>query len=77
MKLREIKLGYTVPSKWVKGIGLQSATVSVVGRNLLIIHKNVPNIDPETAFNTGNGQGLEDLTLPTVRNIGFNINLNF
>jgi TonB-linked SusC/RagA family outer membrane protein len=77
VKLREIKLGYTVPSKWVKGIGLQSATVSVVGRNLLIIHKNVPNIDPETAFNTGNGQGLEDLTLPTVRNIGFNINLNF
>jgi hypothetical protein len=49
----------------------------VVGRNLWIIHKNVPNIDPETAFNTGNGQGLEDLTLPTVRNIGFNINLKF
>jgi TonB-linked SusC/RagA family outer membrane protein len=77
IKLREVKLGYTFPSRWVKGIGLQSATVSVVGRNLWIIHKNAPNIDPETAFNTGNGQGLEDLTLPTVRNIGFNINLKF
>jgi hypothetical protein len=77
VKLREVKLGYTFPSQWVKGIGLQSATVSLVGRNLWIIHKNVPNIDPETAFNTGNGQGLEDLTLPTVRNIGFNINLKF
>ena len=77
IKLREVKLGYTFPSSWVKGIGLQSATVSVVGRNLWIIHKNAPNIDPETAFNTGNGQGLEDLTLPTVRNIGFNINLKF
>jgi TonB-linked SusC/RagA family outer membrane protein len=77
VKLREVKLGYTLPSKWVKGIGLQSATLSVVGRNLLIIHKNVPNIDPETAFNTGNGQGLEDLTLPTVRNLGFNVNINF
>jgi TonB-linked SusC/RagA family outer membrane protein len=77
IKLREVKLGYTLPSKWVKGVGLQSATVSLVGRNLLIIHKNVPNIDPETAFNTGNAQGLEDLTLPTVRNLGFNINLNF
>ncbi|CAM4170276.1 TonB-linked outer membrane protein, SusC/RagA family [Pedobacter westerhofensis] len=77
VKLREIKLGYTLPQQWIKSVGLQSATVSVVGRNLLIIHKEVPNIDPETAFNTGNGQGLEDLTLPGVRNIGFNINLKF
>jgi TonB-linked SusC/RagA family outer membrane protein len=77
VKLREVKIGYTFPSQWVKGIGLQSATVSLVGRNLWIIHKNVPNIDPETAFNTGNAQGLEDLTLPTVRNLGFNINLKF
>jgi TonB-linked SusC/RagA family outer membrane protein len=77
IKLREVKIGYTFPSQWVKGIGLQSATLSLVGRNLFIIHKNVPNIDPETAFNTGNAQGLEDLTLPTVRNIGFNVNLRF
>jgi TonB-linked SusC/RagA family outer membrane protein len=77
IKLREIKLGYTIPQRWAKTIGFQAATVAVVGRNLLIIHKNAPNIDPETAFNTGNGQGLEDLTLPTVRNIGFNINLKF
>jgi TonB-linked SusC/RagA family outer membrane protein len=77
VKLREVKLGYTFTAEWVKNIGLESATVSLVGRNLWIIHKNVPNIDPETAFNTGNGQGLEDLTLPTVRNIGFNINLKF
>jgi TonB-linked SusC/RagA family outer membrane protein len=77
VKLREVKIGYTFPSQWVKGVGLQSATVSLVARNLWIIHKNVPNIDPETAFNTGNAQGLEDLTLPTVRNLGFNINLKF
>jgi outer membrane receptor protein involved in Fe transport len=77
IKLREVKIGYTFPSQWVKGIGLQSATLSLVGRNLFIIHKNVPNIDPETAFNTANAQGLEDLTLPTVRNIGFNVNLRF
>ncbi|HJY21492.1 MAG TPA: hypothetical protein VJ279_01325, partial [Hanamia sp.] len=77
VKLREVKLGYTLPSKWIKNIGFQGATVSIVGRNLWIIHKNVPNVDPETAFNTGNAQGLEDLTLPTVRNIGFNINLKF
>jgi TonB-linked SusC/RagA family outer membrane protein len=77
IKLREVKIGYTLPSQWTKSVGLQAATVSLVGRNLFILHKDVPNIDPETAFNTGNAQGLEDLTLPTVRNIGFNVNLRF
>ncbi|PWK77652.1 TonB-linked SusC/RagA family outer membrane protein [Mucilaginibacter oryzae] len=77
IKLREVKLGYSLPAKWINKIGFQGATFSVVGRNLWIIHKNAPNIDPETAFNSGNGQGLEDLTLPTVRNIGFNVNLKF
>ncbi len=77
VKLREVKLGYTLPASWTKHIGLQAATISLVGRNLWIIHKNVPNIDPETAFNSGNGQGLEDLTLPTVRNFGINVNLKF
>lgn len=77
VKLREIKVGYTLPSTWIKSIGLQSANISVVGRNLFILHKNALNIDPETAFNNGNGQGLEDLGLPTVRNIGFNLNFKF
>lgn len=77
VKLREVKLSYSLPSGWIKQIGFQSGSVSLVGRNLWIIHKNVPNIDPETAFNTGNAQGSENLTLPTVRNIGFNINFKF
>lgn len=77
VKLREVKLGYALPLAWIRKIGLVGATVSVVGRNLWIIHKNVPNIDPENAFTNGNAQGLEDLSLPTVRSYGFNINLKF
>lgn len=77
VKLREVKLGYNLPSQFIHSIGLQSATIALVGRNLWIISKHVPNIDPETAFNTGNGQGLEDLSLPTVRNFGVNINIKF
>lgn len=77
VKLREVKLGYTIPATLTRRIGFQSATVSLVGRNLWIIHKDAPHIDPETAFNTGNGQGLEDLQLPTTRSYGFNITLNF
>ena len=77
VKLREVKLSYALPSKWISHIGFAGASVSLVGRNLLILHKNVPNIDPETAFNNGNAQGLEDLTLPTTRSYGFNINFKF
>ncbi len=77
VKLREVKLGYSLPTSWIRRIGFTGASVSLVGRNLWIIHKNTPNIDPETAFNNGNAQGLEDLTLPTTRSYGFNINLKF
>jgi len=77
VKFRELKLGYNLPVKWIRKIKLVSATVSLVGRNLWIIHKDVPNIDPETAFTNGNAQGLEDLTNPTVRSYGLNINLKF
>ena len=50
--------------------------VSLVGRNLAILHKNVPHIDPETAFSDSNGeQGQEFGQLPSARSIGFNISL--
>ncbi|WP_205511242.1 SusC/RagA family TonB-linked outer membrane protein [Longitalea arenae] len=77
VKFRELKIGYTIPAQWIKKIRLVSATVSLVGRNLWIIDKAVPNIDPETAFTNGNAQGLEDLSNPTVRSYGLNINLKF
>lgn len=77
VKFRELKLGYNIPRNWIKKLGLTGATISLVGRNLWIIHKDVPNIDPETAFTSGNAQGLEDLTLPTTRSYGFNINVKF
>jgi hypothetical protein len=77
VKLREVKLSYAVPSGWYKSLGLAGVSISLVGRNLLFIHRNVEDIDPEVAFNTGNGQGLESLSNPTTRSYGFNINLKF
>ncbi|HEY4337981.1 MAG TPA: SusC/RagA family TonB-linked outer membrane protein [Puia sp.] len=77
IKLREVKLGYELPKRWLEPIGFVGATVSLTGRNLWIIHRKVPNVDPETAFNTGNGQGLEDLSLPGTRSYGINVNFKF
>ncbi|MEP6805875.1 MAG: SusC/RagA family TonB-linked outer membrane protein, partial [Flavobacterium sp.] len=77
VKLREIKLAYNFNKSFAKRLGLEGASITAVGRNLLFIYKDAPNIDPETAFNTGNAQGLESLSLPTTRNFSLNVNLRF
>lgn len=77
IKLREVKLGYTLPNALTHRWGLQAVNITVTARNLWYIDKKVPNIDPETAFNTGNGQGLETLQIPTVRSLGVNLRVSF
>ncbi|WP_166923214.1 SusC/RagA family TonB-linked outer membrane protein [Flavobacterium poyangense] len=77
VKMREIKLTYNFDKKFAKKLGLAGASITAAGRNLFFIYKEVPNIDPESAFNTGNAQGLESLSLPTTKNFSLNVNLKF
>jgi TonB-linked SusC/RagA family outer membrane protein len=78
VKLRQIVLGYSFPSKWLKGSFMQELKVSAVGRNLAILYKAAPHIDPETAFSSSNGnQGQEFGQIPSARTIGFNVNVKF
>jgi TonB-linked SusC/RagA family outer membrane protein len=77
VKLREVKLTYNLNKSLVKKLGLTGASITAASRNLLFIYKDVPNIDPESAFNTGNAQGLESLSLPSTRNFSLNVNLKF
>ena len=78
VKLRQVSIGYTLPRKFIENSVIKSLKVSVVGRNLLILHKNTPHIDPETGFSASNGnQGQEFGQYPSARNIGFNINMRF
>ena len=77
VKLREVKLTYNFDKKLIKKLGLEGASLTAASRNLFFIYKDVPNIDPESAFNTGNAQGLESLALPTTRNFSLNLNLKF
>lgn len=77
IKLREISLGYTFPQKILKNGFVKSLSLSFVGRNLWTLLKHTPNIDPESAYNNTNGQGLELNGYPATRNIGFNLNVKF
>jgi TonB-linked SusC/RagA family outer membrane protein len=72
VKLREVKLGYNLPQSLSRRVGISGANLSLVGRNLWL-NTDVPNIDPETAFSSGNTQGLEFGQLPSARSIGFNV----
>ena len=77
-KLRELSLSYTLENELVDQLGLQSAVISVVGRNLLLFSK-VPTIDPET-FSIRNGlfvNGFESTSIPSMRSFGLNLNLIF
>lgn len=77
IKLREMSLGYTLPKKWLGSAGVQDIKISVVGRNLAILHKNIPHVDPDSAISAGNIQGLEGGALPSTRSIGVNLSLRF
>jgi TonB-linked SusC/RagA family outer membrane protein len=78
VKLRQVVFGYSLPKKWLKDTFIQDFKLSVVGRNLAILHKNAPHIDPETGFSSANSeQGQEFGQLPSARSYGFNINIKF
>ncbi len=76
IKMRQIVLGYNLPSSLIKNTPFQGIKVSLVGRNLFFIHKSVDNIDPESTYSSRNdAQGFEYGTLPTAKSFGFNINI--
>jgi TonB-linked SusC/RagA family outer membrane protein len=78
VKLRQMTLGYNVPKHLLEKTPLENIKVSLVGRNLAILYKKTPHIDPETGFSSANGaQGQEFGQYPSARNLGFNINLKF
>lgn len=77
IKFRELSLTYSLPAKLFSKTSIQGVSLSLVGRNLAIFHKNVPNIDPESAVSTSNIQGLEGAQLPSVRTYGLTLNVRF
>jgi len=77
VKFRELSLTYSLPKKLFTKSTIQGISVSFIGRNLAIISKNVPNIDPESAVSTNNIQGIEGAQLPSVRTYGMSVNVRF
>lgn len=78
VKLRELTLGYTLPESWTARTPLRRMSLSLLGRNLGYLFKNVPNIDPESAISSDPRlQGYEYMTWPVTRSFGFRVNATF
>ena len=82
IKVREVRLGYTIPSSLLSNIFLKRVNLAIVANNPWLIHTNVKGIDPseisgdeEDARN--NGAWVDGGQLPSTRSLGFDIKLGF
>lgn len=73
VKIRQLTLDYRCAPALCRKLALKEMTVSLIARNFFTLYKAVPNIDPESSYNNGDGQGLEYGSLPTRRSYGINI----
>jgi TonB-linked SusC/RagA family outer membrane protein len=76
-KLRQVTFGYNFPRQLLDRTPFRNLNLSFVGRNLAILFKNVENIDPESSYANGNGQGLDYFGFPATRTYGFNLRAQF
>jgi hypothetical protein len=78
IKLREALIGYTLPQNAISKLGpVKDVTFQLIGRNLWIIHKNLPYADPEQGLSAGNLQGIQEGVYPTTRTISLNVKVRF
>jgi TonB-linked SusC/RagA family outer membrane protein len=78
IKLREVSITYNFPTSISNKLLVQDMRFSIVGTNLWIINKNLPDADPESGLGSGNlSSGYSVGSLPTTRNIGCNLTIKF
>lgn len=76
VRLQELSLNYTLPKKWFKNVA--NVTLGVVGRNLWMIYCKAP-FDPELSAATSSNyyMNVDYFMQPSLRNIGFNVKVQF
>ena len=78
IKLREVVFTYSIPAKTIQNWKVfKGIDISLIGRNLWIIHKNLPYADPEENMSAGSLQGYQGGAYPTTRTLGANLKLRF
>jgi hypothetical protein len=77
LKLREVSVTYTLPSRWVSRAGLKSLSIMVSGRNLAMWTK-YSGMDPELNFSGDATFTRSDyMSVPMMRRFLAGVNLTF
>ena len=77
IKFRELAFSFDFPRRWLRKTPIAGVQLTAFARNLCILYTNVKNIDPESSYYNGNGQGFEYGSLPSRRTFGFGIKVKF
>jgi len=78
VRLRELVLGYNLPSKLLSKLPFENVSLSLVGRNLFFLYRAMDHFDPESGYSSGNtGNGIEHFSLPSTSSYGANLKINF
>lgn len=78
IKLREISIGYELPSKLLRKTPIRTLHLAIVGRNLWTILQNTPfGIDPQATASSGNDQGIESAFALPAAYYGFDFKISF
>ncbi|MGO4288645.1 SusC/RagA family TonB-linked outer membrane protein [Chitinophaga sp. RAB17] len=76
--LREVSIGYSLPTQMIQRWKLNSLRVSLVGRNLGYLFNNLPDhINPEAVRNNATSAFSEYGAVPFIRNMGATIQVGF
>ena len=82
VRLKNLALGYTLPTEIVSKIGLQSIRLSLSGQNLLTF-TDFPGTDPEASYqsqgnlNSNVNRGFDYGSYPNIRSYTISLNLKF
>jgi TonB-linked SusC/RagA family outer membrane protein len=77
VKLREVTIGYSLPKILIEKFNINSVNFGITGRNLWIIHKNLPYSDPEYNASSGNSRGIQNGALPSTKDVSLNLTVKF
>jgi hypothetical protein len=81
VKLRQVRLGYSLPTSILTNTPFKKVDLSIIGNNLLLLYSDVPGLDPSEIEASGSltspYRAVEGGQLPPARTLGLNIKINF
>jgi hypothetical protein len=80
LRFETLRIGYSLPAKWLKNAKISSARLSMTGQNLFVLTRYSwydPEVNSATGINKGLFPGLDQGAYPRSRFILFGVDVTF